>query len=105
MAQSPSDDLSVAERLEHVHGGPLAWSLVVFICGGFIVAGIGLIGATPWLFYVGIGIVVVAAIVGWVTHSISAATTRVKPVRKPAELGSSSAASNAASASREQAHS
>ncbi|MGH8891302.1 MAG: HGxxPAAW family protein [Acidothermaceae bacterium] len=81
MADQPADDLSVAERLEHVHGGPLAWSLVLVICAGFVAGGIGLIEATPWLFYVGIGVVVVAAIIGWVTHSLSAATTYVKPIR------------------------
>jgi len=100
MAHVPSDDVSVAERLEHVHGSPLAWGLVVFICGGFIVAGIGLTEATPWLFYLGIGVVVVAALVGWLTHAISKATTRVQPIRHPAEL-----APQSESGRREEAHS
>jgi hypothetical protein len=89
MAQDPNDDLSVGERLEHLHGSPLAWGVVVFVCGGFIVAGFGLIGATPWLFYVGIAVVVVASLVGWLTHSVSAATTRVKPIHNAAQLASS----------------
>lgn len=89
MADQPADDVSVAERLEHVHGGPLAWSVVGLICAGFVVAGIGLIEAVVWMFFVGAGVVVVAAIVGWLTHSLSAATTSVTPIRSPRELSTS----------------
>jgi len=89
MAEHSADDLSVGERLEHVHGGPLAWTLVVLICAGFVVGGIGLIEATPWLFYLGVGVVAVATIVGWLTHSLSEATTSVTPIRSARELSNS----------------
>ena len=77
-----SDDTSIAEHGTalggHVKGKPIAWVAVALICGGFIAGGIGLIEAQPWLFFVGIAVVAVGAILSWATHAMSNVTARVE---------------------------
>ena len=43
----------VNENFGHIQARPVSWVVVVLVCGGFAAAGIGLIVATPWLFFVG----------------------------------------------------
>jgi hypothetical protein len=47
------------------HGStPAAWTSVTIIMVAFLVGGIGVVAAQPWLFWVGVGLVVVGLIVG-----------------------------------------
>jgi hypothetical protein len=55
---------SVNENFGHIQARPVSWVVVVLVCGGFAAAGIGLIVATPWLFFVGFGVVAVGTILG-----------------------------------------
>ena len=41
-----------------------AWTFVTFLVVGFAIGCIGLIVATPWVVFVGIGVIVIGAIVG-----------------------------------------
>jgi hypothetical protein len=77
MSHDP-DSTSVAEFTGHIKGRPVSWVVVVLVCGGFVAAGVGLIAALPWLFFVGVGVVVVAAILGWLTHAMADVTARVE---------------------------
>ncbi|WP_377272128.1 HGxxPAAW family protein [Peterkaempfera sp. SMS 1(5)a] len=43
---------------------PAAWTGVIICFIGFIVAGMGVVAATPWLFWVGIGVTLAAGVVG-----------------------------------------
>jgi uncharacterized membrane protein len=47
------------------HGStPAAWTAVTIIMVAFLVGGIGVVLALPWLFWVGVGLVVVGLVVG-----------------------------------------
>ena len=47
------------------HGStPAAWTAVTIIMIAFLVGGIGVVAALPWLFWVGAALVVVGIIVG-----------------------------------------
>ena len=47
------------------HGStPAAWTAVTIIMIAFLVGGIGVVVAQPWLFWVGVALVVVGIIVG-----------------------------------------
>jgi len=47
------------------HGStPAAWTAVTIIMVAFLVGGIGVVVAQPWLFWVGVGLVVVGLVVG-----------------------------------------
>jgi hypothetical protein len=49
----------------HGHGHtPAAWTAVGIMFVGFLIAGIALPVAKPWVFFVGLGIVVLGAIIG-----------------------------------------
>jgi hypothetical protein len=72
------DSTSVAEFSGHIKGRPVSWVVVVVVCGGFVAAGVGLVAALPWLFFVGLGVVVVGSILGWVPHAMADATARVE---------------------------
>jgi hypothetical protein len=50
-------------KAEHGHT-PAAWTAVTIVLIGFVVGGVALIVAQPWLAFVGIGIVVLGGIVG-----------------------------------------
>jgi hypothetical protein len=61
----------VNENFGHIQARPVSWVVVVLVCGGFAAAGIGLVVATPWLFFVGFGVVAVGTILGGVTHAMA----------------------------------
>ena len=47
------------------HGStPAAWTAVTIIMIAFLVGGIGVVAALPWLFWVGIALIVVGIVVG-----------------------------------------
>jgi len=47
------------------HGStPAAWTAVTIIMIAFLVGGIGVVAALPWLFWAGVALVVVGLIVG-----------------------------------------
>ncbi len=69
---------SVAEYTGHIKGRPVSWVVVVLVCGGFAAAGAGLVLARPWLFFVGAGVVALAAILGGLTHAMADVTARVE---------------------------
>ncbi|AXI77043.1 HGxxPAAW family protein [Peterkaempfera bronchialis] len=43
---------------------PAAWTGVIIAFIGFIVAGMAVVAATPWLFWVGVGLTLIAGVVG-----------------------------------------
>jgi hypothetical protein len=54
---------------EEFHGRPASWVATSIVIVGFIIGGIALpIGPTWWLFWTGVGIVVVGAIAGAAVH-------------------------------------
>jgi hypothetical protein len=54
---------------EEYHGRPASWVAVSIIIAGFIIGGIALpIGPTWWLFWLGVGIVVVGGIFAASVH-------------------------------------
>ena len=50
-------------RAEHGHT-PAAWTAVAIILVGFVVGAFGVVLAQPWLAFVGVGIIVLGALVG-----------------------------------------
>jgi hypothetical protein len=84
-----ADSTSVAEVGGHIKGRPVSWVVVVLVCGGFIAAGIGLIDALPWLFFVGIGVVVVGGILGGLTHAMADVTARVETAARKRDAAGS----------------
>jgi len=60
-----------AEDDGHIRGRPISWAVVTVVIIGFIVAGIGLIVATPWVFYLGAGLVAAGTLIGWATHAMA----------------------------------
>ncbi|HEX2498726.1 MAG: HGxxPAAW family protein [Actinomycetes bacterium] len=48
---------------DHGHS-TAAWTAVVLALAGFVVGGAALILAEPWLFYVGVGLLVLAVVAG-----------------------------------------
>ena len=47
------------------HGNtPAAWTAVTIMFVGFLIAGFAVAFAEPWLFFVGIGVIVVGAVTG-----------------------------------------
>lgn len=78
MSHPPADDVSIAERSGHIPGRPVSWVVVVLVCAGFLAAGIGLILARPWLFIVGVAVVLLGVVLGWATHAMADVTARVE---------------------------
>lgn len=58
------------QHYAHARGRPIAWVVVAVIIAGTCVCGISLIVAAPWLFWAGVGIVVVGIVIGRVTHAM-----------------------------------
>jgi hypothetical protein len=94
MSDGPKErrvDVSVGENFGHIPARPVSWVVVFLVCAGFLVAGIGLIVATPWVFWLGAGVVAAGTILGWATHAMAdvAATahraTRASQAKKPAD--------------------
>ena len=85
MSNGPTHDVSVAERPGHIAARPVSWLVVFLVCAGFLVAGIALIAAQAWLFWLGVGILAVGAIIGGATHAMADVSARVdrqgQPVR------------------------
>ena len=48
---------------DHGHS-TAAWTAVVIALAGFVVGGLALVLARPWLFYIGLGLLVLAAVIG-----------------------------------------
>lgn len=78
MADAPPDDVSVAENFGHIQARPVSWIVVFLVCAGFLVGGIGLVAATPWVFWVGIALVAVGTVLGGVTHAMADMTARAQ---------------------------
>ena len=54
---------------EEFHGRPASWVASSIVIVGFVIGGIALpVGPTWWLFWTGVGIVVLGAIVGAAVH-------------------------------------
>jgi hypothetical protein len=110
MSQSPADDLSIGERLHdgHIPGRPISWVVVGLVIGGFVVGGIGLILALPWLVIACLCVIAAATILGWLTHAMADTTPRVEtPTRlaKAAERQPDDAEPSSGGSSREPARS
>ena len=58
------------QHTAHARGRPIAWIVVAVIIAGTCVSGISLIVAAPWLFWTGVGVVVVGVILGRTTHAM-----------------------------------
>lgn len=54
----------------HARGRPIAWIVVAVVIAGTCVSGISLVVAAPWLFWTGVGVVVVGVILGRTTHAL-----------------------------------
>lgn len=58
------------------HGNsPAAWTAVTVMFVGFLISGIALPLALPWLFFVGLGVVVLGAVVGKVMQMMGMGQT------------------------------
>jgi hypothetical protein len=58
------------------HGNtPAAWTAVTIMFVGFLIAGLALPIGAPWLFFVGIGVVVVGAVTGKVMQMMGMGST------------------------------
>jgi hypothetical protein len=58
------------------HGNtPAAWTAVTIMFVGFLISGLALPFELPWLFFVGIGVVVVGAVVGKVMQMMGMGST------------------------------
>ncbi len=78
MSDRPTDDLGIDEQFGHITARPVSWVVVFLVCAGFLVAGIGLIAASPVVFWIGVGVVAVGAVLGGVTHAMADVTARVE---------------------------
>jgi len=76
MSDGPKQDVSVAENFGHIASRPVSWVVVILVCAGFLVGGIGLIAATPWVFWLGSGVVAAGTILGWATHAMADVAAR-----------------------------
>ena len=72
------ESTAVAEWNGHIKGRPISWVVVALVCAGFLAAGIGLVASRPWLFFVGVGLVALGAILGGITHAMADVTARVE---------------------------
>ena len=78
MADKPLDDLGNDEHFGHIRARPVSWVVVFLVCAGFLVAGIGLIAASPVVFWIGVGVVAAGTVLGGVTHAMADVTARVE---------------------------
>ena len=63
------------------HGNtPAAWTAVIIMIVGFLVGAAGVIMATPWVAFVGVGIIVVGVVVGKVMQTMGYGKLSVGPV-------------------------
>ena len=82
MSDAPKEDVSVGERFGHIPARPVSWVVVFLVCAGFLVGGIGLIAATEWLFWLGVGVVAAGTILGWATHAMADLSARAERAAK-----------------------
>ena len=59
---------------DHHGSTPAAWTAVTIIMFAFLVGGIGVVVAQPWLFWVGAALVVVGLVVGKAMHMMGLGT-------------------------------
>jgi hypothetical protein len=78
MSDRPKDDLGIDEHFGHIIARPVSWAVVFLVCAGFLVAGLGLIAASPVVFWIGVGVVAAGTILGGVTHAMADVTARVE---------------------------
>ncbi len=78
MPDLPPDDLGIDEHFGHIQARPVSWVVVLLVCAGFLVAGIGLIAANPVVFWIGVAVVAAGTILGGVTHAMADVTARVE---------------------------
>jgi len=78
MPDLPPDDLGIDEHFGHILARPVSWVVVFLVCAGFLVAGIGLIAASPVVFWIGVGVVAAGTVLGGVTHAMADVTARVE---------------------------
>ena len=66
------------------HGNtPAAWTAVSIMFVGFLLAGLALPFELPWLFFVGLGVVVIGAVVGKVMSMMGMGSDQDQPDRRP----------------------
>jgi hypothetical protein len=53
------------------HAPVLGWIVVAVIAAGFLIGGISLIYSAVWLFFIGVGIIVIGIIWSWSTHIVA----------------------------------
>jgi hypothetical protein len=82
MSHVSNEDLDLSENFGHIRARPVSWVVVFLVCAGFLVAGIGLIAATPWVFWVGAGVVAAGTILGGVTHAMADMSGRATRAEK-----------------------
>jgi hypothetical protein len=91
MSHVPNDDQQVDDHFGHIAARPVSWVVVFLVCVGFLVAGIGLIAAKPWVFWVGAGVVAAGTILGGVTHAMADMTARAARAERVADREQSQA--------------
>jgi hypothetical protein len=74
----PSDDAAVSDNFGHIQARAISWIVVFLVCAGFLVGGIGLVAATPWVVWVGIAVVAGGTVLGGVTHAMADMTARAQ---------------------------
>ncbi|HKE50069.1 MAG TPA: HGxxPAAW family protein [Actinomycetes bacterium] len=65
---------------DHGHS-TAAWTAVVLALAGFVVGGVALVLAAPWLFFVGVGLLVLAAVSGKVLQMMGLGAKDSEQVR------------------------
>jgi hypothetical protein len=58
---------------------PAAWTTVTIVMVAFVVGAVGILISTPWVFWVGVGLVVLAVIVGKVMSMMGLGDDEVQP--------------------------
>jgi hypothetical protein len=76
MSDVPQED--AGEKFGHIQARPVSWVVVFLVCAGFLVGGIGLIAATAWVFWLGVGVVAAGTILGGATHAMADVSTRAE---------------------------
>jgi hypothetical protein len=62
---------------------PAAWTLVIIVLFGSSVSGLAVIIAQPWLFFVGLGVIVIGCIVGKVMQMMGLGSPTAASPRRP----------------------
>jgi hypothetical protein len=70
IAEHSTYGLGYDQHSTHDRGRPIAWVVVAVIVAGTCIGGASLIAAAPWLFWTGVGVVIVGVVLGRVTHAM-----------------------------------